>query len=461
MRGGAARHTKDAAFLPAALEILETPPSPTGRLLAALIGGFFVLAVAWALLGKVDIFATAVGRLVPAGKVKIVQSLDPGRVRTIDVQDGDHVRAGQVLIELDPTDTSADRDRLSHDLMAAQLDVARLRALKRAIDMHADPHAIEPPVGATPRDVETANAAMRAQADGQAAKLASLQQQIGAKQAEAAEVSAGIAKLRALMPIAEEKRNRRQTLRDKGYGTTFALLDAEEQVSETHSEIAVQTERGAQVRASRVALEQQRREAGSQYASDILDQLSKAEQRRSDLAGETIKAERKSFDTRLRSPIDGVIEQLAVHSIGGVISPAQRLLNVVPDNQALFVEALVPNRDVGFVHPGQRADIKVETFNFMRYGLLHGVVVSVARDASAPASREATDAPSDTGSTAGSPTYSVRIRLDRATMEIDGRPQPLVPGMAVTAEIGTGRRTIMNYLLSPLARRADESLHER
>jgi len=463
LAGGTPRHAEDAAFLPAALEILETPPSPTGRALAALIIGFFVLSVAWALLGKVDIFATAVGRLVPAGKVKIVQSLDAGRVRAINVQDGDHVRAGQVLIELDPTDTGADRNRLSHDLISAELDVARLRALKRAIDLHGDPHAIEPPAGANPREIQTANAAMHAQADGQAEKVASLQQQISAKQAEAAEVTAGIAKLRAIMPIAEDKRRRRETLRDKGYGTTFALLDAEQQVSETGGEIAVQTQRAAQVRASRAALDQQRREAGSQYASDILDQLSKAEQRRNELAGETIKAERKSFDTRLRSPIDGVVEQLAVHSIGGVISPAQRLLNVVPDNQSLFVEALVPNRDVGFIHPGQRAEIKIETFNFTRYGLLHGEVVSVARDSSPPGLREASDPQAADGaaSAGGSPTYSVRIRLNQATMLIDGKPQPLVPGMAVTAEIGTGRRTIMDYLLSPLARRAEESLHER
>ena len=463
MLGGSEhRHADDAAFLPAALEILETPPSPTGRALAAIIIAFFVLAVAWALLGKVDIFATAIGRLVPAGKVKIVQSLDAGRVRAITVQDGDHVLAGQVLIELDPTDTGADRDRLSHDLVSAELDVARLRALKHAIDGHRAPHAIDVPAGATARDVEMANAAMRAQADGQAEKLAALQQQISQKQAESAEVTAEIGKLNGILPLAEEKRNRRQILRDKGYGTSFAFIDAEQQVSETRNEIAVQMQRAAAVRAGRAALEQQRNEEGSRYASDILEQLSKAEQRRNELSGESIKAERKSGDTKLRSPIDGVVEQLAVHSIGGVISPAQRLLNVVPDNQNLFVEALVPNRDVGFIHPGQRAEIKVETFNFTRYGLLHGEVVSVARDSAPAGAREPLDPQAtDSATVPGSPSYSVRIRLDRNTMVVDGHARPLVPGMAVTAEIVTGRRTIMDYLLSPLARRASESLHER
>ena len=151
-------------FLPAALEVIETPASPTGRAMALAIGGFFVIAVVWACFGKIDIIATAPGRLLPIGRTKLIQPLDAGVVRAIRVQDGDHVRAGQVLIELDPTQTAADSTRVEKDLAQAKLDVARLTALKVAIETHRAPRLV-PPADADPAGVEEARAAMQAQAD--------------------------------------------------------------------------------------------------------------------------------------------------------------------------------------------------------------------------------------------------------------------------------------------------------
>jgi len=446
-------------FLPAALEVLETPPSPAGRATALIIGLFFLIAVSWAFLGKVDVLATATGRLLPAGKIKVVQPLDTGLVRAIHVQDGDHVRAGQLLIELDPTSTGADRDRLTQDLIQTRLEVERLTALKRGVRGDV---ALAAPDGATPTEVAEARAALRAASDQQAAKLADLDQQIGEKRAEAAEVAAETAKNNASLPMLAEKDRLHRQLREKGYGTSFAALDAEQSLSDARHQQSVLTERATQSEAARTALERQRDEAVSQFQAGVLSDLAKAEEKANELSQELIKAQEKSRDTELRAPIDGVVEELAVHTVGGVVTPAQRVLVVVPDSQRLTVEAQLPNRDIGFVHAGQDVAVKVETYNFTRYGMLHGKITEVSRDAFAATDRASDPtAPQQPDRPGASPTYTARISLEKSFMTIDGRRQPLLPGMAVTAEIKTGRRTIINYLLSPLARRANESLHER
>ncbi len=459
------RRDDEREFLPAALEVLETPPSPSGRLLAIIIGAFFAIAVAWAFLGKVDVLATAPGKLLPSGKVKLIQPLDPGVVRAIHVQDGDHVRAGQLLIELDPTASGADRDRLARDLAQTQLEVARLNALKRTAETGGAAGPLIAPAGAASEDIEQARAALRAQIDQQAAKVASLDQQISEKHAEADEVEAQIAKLNASMPMLAEKERLHQRLHDQGYGTSFAFLDAQQQLSEAKRDLVVDAARGDQARAAGASLARQRAQAVSEFAAGVLGDLAKAEEKQNELTQELIKAQQKSGATEMRAPIDGVVEELAVHTVGGVVTPAQRLMIVVPDHQGLTVEAQLANRDVGFIHPGQEVQVKIETFNFTRYGLIPGRVIDVSRDAVAAADRAADESAPPPGAASplsnASPTYVARIALSRSNMVIDGRDQPLLPGMAVTAEVRTGRRTIIDYLLSPLARRGQESLHER
>ncbi len=467
LRGGVARldRADEREFLPAALEILETPPSPTGRALAFIIAAFFLIAVAWAFLGKVDVLATAPGRVLPTGKIKVIQPLDPGIVRAILVQDGDRVRAGQVLIQLDPTATTADRDKLVHDLALAQLDVARLTALKRTAETGSAAAPFIPPPGASADEALQARSALGAQVDAQAAKLSGLDEQIAEKRAEDEEAAAMLAKTNASLPTLVEKARLHKKLHDEGYGTSFAYLDAQEALTDAQHDVAVQQARGVQARASAASLQKQRSQAVSEFAAGVLSDLDKALEKQNELTQDLVKAQQKSAGTEIRAPIDGQVDELAVHTVGGVVTPAQRLLVIVPDDQPLMVEAQLANRDIGFVHAGQDVAVKIETFNFTRYGLIHGKVQSVSRDAVAPADRRTDEgggeSPSAAAPSVGSATYTARIGLDKTVMMVDGREEALLPGMAVTAEIRTGRRTIINYLLSPLARKTSEALHER
>ena len=450
-------------FLPAALEIVETPASPTGRAMALSIGGFFLIAVLWSCFGKVDIITTSPGRLQAIGGTKLIQPLDAGVVRAIKVHDGDHVQAGQVLIELDPTDAGADQSRLAHDLILAQLDVARLTALKRSAETGGAPEALIVPPGATADDKAQVEAALRSQIATQAAKVSALDEQIAENRAEERGVASSIDKINASLPLLLEKRRLRQDLHDRGYGTTFTYLDAQQAVSDAQQDLPVEKARGQQARAAGASLESQRAQAVAEYHQGVLADLAKAEEKDNELTQELVKAKQKTAGAQLVAPTDGVAEDLAVHTVGGVVTPAQQLLVVVPDGVGVTVEAQLANRDVGFVRPGQDVAIKIEAFDFTHYGLVHGKVTAVSRDAFSappPSCAGRADCAAEAAQTA-SPTYVARIALDRADMDIDGHRQPLTPGMAVTAEIKTGRRTIISYLLSPLVRKSSEAMHER
>jgi hemolysin D len=463
------RRGAELEFLPAAVEIIETPASPAGRASAIALVLFLVIAIAWAWFGRVDVIASAPGRIVPAGKVKVLQPLEAGIVSAIHVQDGDHVTAGQVLVELDPTTVRADRDSSSRELLQARLDVARLTALLDDVKTGKGPGAFVPPPDAPPLAVETARAGMVAQAAEQASKLAGIDQQIVEKRAEAQEASALIDKLKASLPFLQERVDLRQQLLEVQYSNRFAYLEAQQQLVEAQHDLVVETQRLREAGAARAALEKNREQARAEYAHSVLDDLGKAQQKADEEAQQLAKAAEKTNETVLKAPVDGMVQQLAVHTVGGVVTPAQPLLVVVPDDHPLVVEAMVRNDDVGFVHVGQEVEVKVETFNFTRYGLIHGQVASLSRAALDDEGRRpdpnATPSPETRQNAepdhATPPAYVAQVSLDKNAIMVEGTQRPLGPGMAVTAEIKTGRRRILEYLLSPLVRQVEESLHER
>ena len=457
-------------FLPAALEVMETPASPTGRAIAATIMLFLVVAVGWSVVGHIDIVAVATGKVVPTGRIKTVQPLETGIVTAILVKDGDHVSAGQVVMRLDQTVATAERNHVGHDLLVSKLDVARLAALRAGLETGSDPDAsFAPPREAPAAQIARTRAAMIEQATAQENKVAAFDQQIAQKVAEAEEIAATIAKLEASLPFVAEQADIRRKAMAIEFGNKIAHLDAQIRLMDQKNELLVQQRRSAETSAARKALERQRQQAQSEYATKVLSDLADAEQKVAGFTEDAIKGDQKLEQELLRAPVDGTVQQLAVHSVGGVVTPAQQVMMVVPTDSHLEVEAMVPNRDIGFVSPNQEAQIKIDTFNFTRYGLLHGTVLTVSHDAIVR------DKPQDKSNPTKSQTaltdssepqgqefvYAAEISLDSTQLEVEGRLVDLTPGMAVTVEIKTGSRRLIEYLLSPLLRYKQESLRER
>jgi hemolysin D len=460
------RTDHELAFLPAALEIMETPPSPIGRMLGASIIALFCIGLGWACVGSVDIIATATGKIVPSASTKLIQPYETGVVRAIHIRDGQHVKKGDVLIELDPTMTEADVDRARSDLIFAELDAARLRALTSTNDNPLDEFKL--PAGIDPTLVEKARQYLKSQLAERNSKLAALDQQRTQKVAERDTIAAGVNKLEATVPLLQERMEIRKYLYGKELGSKITYLSDLQDLVGQQKELLVQQSRLKEADAAIAGLTDARAQAAAEYRRNAFDDLAKADQKVAGLKQDLIKAAKRSNLQALTAPVDGVVQQVTVHTIGGVVTPAQALAVVVPEDGHLEIDAMVNNRDIGFVSEGQDAKIKVDTFSFTRYGLLHGRVISISGDAIV---RDKPTPPTDTagagsGTSSSEPkgqdlSYSARLSLDERSMDIDGREVNLSPGMAVTAEIVTGRRKIISYLLSPIAKYTHDVLHER
>jgi hemolysin D len=460
------RRDEEVAFLPAALEIMETPPAPIGRAIGATIITIFCVALAWASAGTIDIVASAPGKIVPSGRTKIIQPFETGVVRSIRIQDGQAVKAGDVLIELDPTVNAAERDRLRDDLLAEQLNIARLHAALAAGD---DPAAnFLPPAGASPALVSAQRQLLLNQLTEYRAKIAALARQQAQKEAEQATIAATIHKLESTIPVVQQRVDIRKTLMDKELGSKLTYFENLQQLVEQQEDLGVQKSHLHAAEAAAAAIRETRGQAEAEYRRTLSEELAKAEQKANGLAQDLIKAEQKTKLQVLTTPVDGVVQQLAIHTVGGVVTPAQALLVIVPSDSSIEIEAMISNRDIGFVHAGQDAEIKIDTFNFTRYGLLHGHVLSVSQDAVIRDRKQdrADDRGLGTQNETSEPrgqelNYTARISLDRTWMQIDERMINLSAGMAATVEIKTGSRTIMSYVMSPILRYRNEALRER
>jgi hemolysin D len=461
------RDREELEFLPAALEIVETPASPAGRGSAWTIMAVFLAAIVWTCFGQLDIVATAAGKIIPTGKTKQIQPFETSVVRAIHVADGQRVKAGEVLIDLDPTINQADRDHLQHDVIMSELDVARLRA---ALATDKDPQAeFHPPTGATADMIKTQKQFLHDQYEEQRAKLAALEGQRAQKAAERNTVAATIEKLQATLPVLKQRLDIRQTLYDHETGSKANYLELLQSYVEQQKEVEVQKSHLQESEAALAAITQTRDQTAAEFRRTRYTELVDAERKAHGFKEDLIKAQEKTRLQQLTSPVDGTVQQLAVHTVGGVVTPGQVLLVVVPADTKLQIEAMVSNHDIGFVREGQDAQIKVDTFSFTRYGLLHGNVLSVSRDAIVR------DKPQDKSGGNGTPgaeadsseprgqdmSYSARVSLDRTQMDIEERTVDLSPGMAVTVEIKTGSRRVISYLLSPLLKFKQQALRER
>lgn len=455
---------EDLAFLPAALEIVETPPSPTGRAIALTIVAVFSAALIWACVGMVDIVAVASGKIVPSDRTKTIQPFETGVVRAIRVREGESVKAGTVLVELDPTMSGAELGHLKSDLMAAQLDVARLRAaLGGKNELTAFAAIADAPIDL----IEMHRRFLVSQVTEQNAKLAAIGSQVAQKEAERSTIKAAIEKLEAISTPLQERVGIREQLYNKELGSKLQYLSELQELVGQRKEILVQRSRQSEADAAIDALIETRNKTIAEYERALLTDLAKAEQKAAGLEQDIIKAQQRTSLQSLTTPVDGVVQQLSIHTIGGVVTPAQTLMLIVPADGKLEIEAMISNRDIGFIAVNQDAAIKVDAFNFTRYGLLQGKLLSVSQDAII---RDKPDKPNDrsqgTEASSSEPKgqeliYAARVSLDRTHMDVENKRVNLSPGMAATVEIKTGSRSIISYLLSPLVRYKHESLHER
>jgi hemolysin D len=440
---GAKRHasrprTVETEFLPAALEVRDTPPSPVGRAILWTLAGLLAGALAWATASEVDIVAVAPGRIVPGDRCKVVQPLEAGIVRWIGVRDGDRVHEGRPLVALDDEAARADVIRLGHELELARDEAARLRQLAElAANPASAPDALD---GVLDEALATRWLA-------QAGRLATLEAERVRRAAEREAASLLAEKLAALLPFLERRAQDQAPLAERRLVPEQQHRDTQQALLESRRELDVQRQRVAVAEAAVDAAAAQAREARAEFRRAVVEQRQEAERRVAALEQEHVKALARLQARLLTAPADGVVQQLAMHTVGGVVTPAQPLLVVVPDGTGMEVEAAIANRDIGFVAPGQAAEVKLEAFPFTRYGTVRGTVAQVSRDA-------VTDEKLGL-------VYKATVRLERDHLGHGEERLALGPGMSATVEVRTGSRPLIDFLLSPLRQRVGEAARER
>ncbi|VAX12448.1 hypothetical protein MNBD_GAMMA24-153 [hydrothermal vent metagenome] len=432
---------KELEFLPAVLEIQETPASPLGRTMALVIMLLFVLAVIWATLGKIDIIAVAQGKIIPSSHSKTIQPLEAGVIDRIYVHEDQYVNKGDPLVDMDSTASKADTGRLENELKAAQIEAARLRALL------AGKSGFTAPDGVDRKIVLLQIRLLKDQLREHQARMASARSLVKQRQAAMEMAQVNIENLEKSVALLEERSHAISEMLAKKYASRMKYLEIEQQRLEKVQALAAEKKKRQQDEAALDEAGKQREAIRSEFYKTSRSQLSDAQNRIRSKREELVKARNRTTWQHLVSPIDGLVQQLAVHTVGGVVTPAQQLMVVVPRKDKLEIEAWVQNKDIGFVDPGQEVEIKVEAFPFTRYGLIAGKVVSLSKDA-VPLK--------DVGY-----VYAARVSMARTTMNAGDKVIELSPGMNVSVEVKTGKRRVLEFILSPLLRGIQETAHER
>lgn len=443
---GPAYQRLEAQFLPAALSLQETPISPAPRVAMWVLIAFSVCALLWTVFGQIDIVATAQGKIVPNERTKTIQSFDRATVKGIFVEDGQHVKAGQRLLEFDETITASERDRLTRELAGARLQVIRGKGVLTAMDTGKLPTLQRPDGTPDPLWDET-NRLLAGTYREYADKMTRLESDQAQHAAELQTTKEMVRKLEMTLPLVSKQADDYKSLSQENFVSNHSYLEKEQARIEMQADLLTQRSRVKELSAALQSAQVAKEALVSETRRVQLDSINDGMVKANSLEQQLKAADSRNQQNILTAPVDGTVQQLAVHTIGGVVKEADPLMLIVPSEDAVEIEATLENKDIGFVKPGQIAEVKVETFQYTKYGTIPAKVLSVSHDAINDEKKGL--------------IYTARIKMARGTIEVDGQQVRLSPGMAVDLEIKTGKRRVIEYFLSPLMQYEHESLKER
>jgi hemolysin D len=473
----AARGAGAQDFSPAAMDVIETPPSPIRTTIMLTICALFATAIVAAMLLEVDIHAVGPGRVEAVGRSKIIQPLDDGKVNAIFVSNGSHVAKGAQLILLDSTEVLAGKRENEQQYAEQRAEIARRQAAIDAAETLTSHHSprINFPVDIDSDIQERERAVLDTDLRQLRASVDSLDAKLAESLTQAKALESTIVVQKELIETLRQRLSMRESLEAQHWETQANVLDAAETLNREKTSLTDHAGQLQQALAAAKSAAAQKAETIAKFISDNGQAIEAAAAKRDNSREELVKSVEKAAHTVVVAPVDGTVQELTVTTIGQVLNHGQQLMTVVPDAQPIEVEALVSNTDIGFVGEGQPAVIKVDTFPFSIYGTVSGKVSHVSKDAvyagnirqALPTASQAAQPEGaeglDNSSVPGTRdlVFPVTITLDQTKMEVRGKDVALSPGMTVSADILTGRRRIIDYLLAPLREISSNAIHER
>ena len=431
-------------FLPSMTISMQRQPSKFARLISLLIMLFVAITILWLFLSKVDIVVSAQGKVVPSGQIKTVQVAQQGVVKSILVKDGQFVEQGQPLIEMDATNTDADEKQLLNKLQKAQLTVDRLKVeLGQKDEALFGEKILNSELVTTERSLLKANQVQFAEQN----KQLRFERDQARATLEAARLE--VSKLDSEIEFGQKQFDQKQRQAAEGLIPRNEVESAEMSLQSNRNEREVQLKRVGEASSRYESAKEKLQASLADYHSELYQQLAQSEHELQVVMQDMVKAEQIKGLQILRSPVDGVVQQLAVHTVGAVVTRADQLLVIIPEGATLEVEASVLNQDIGFVDTTQAVNVKVDAFEYTRYGMITGELDWVASDAVLDDKK--------------GPVYPARIKLSSFSLprKVNNREAHIQTGMNVTADIVIGQRRLIEYFSGPLLRYKDESLNER
>jgi len=432
-------------FDPDILRLQQQHPSPLPRAmlwsLFALLGGLLL----WAVFGRLDIIAVAHGRLVPHSALKIIQAPDSGIVKELLVHEGDIVRTGHIVARMDEIFSEADSRTLTTELALKQLQLQRIDAelqQKKLVALPGYPPELFSKV--LKQYQAHRQALLDALASARAARAKAEQDLKGALETRR--------KLEETLPMYQQQNRAFQKLVKKEYVSQLAASEKSRELIEKKQDLRAQRHRVKSLRAAMLEADKQVKQITSSYHEKLHDERITTEEEYRKLEQQLKKQTHRHALLEVRAPQDGIVKELAIHTPGAVVSPGTTLMTLVPENDPLEAEVWVSQVYVGFVRPGQQAQVKLTAYSFQKYGMLDGRVEQISPDAVDPEETMRT----------GTKGYRTTIALRGNELKsYTGKRYKLTPGMQVSAEIDLGNRSVIEYLLSPIRKTVEEAGRER
>lgn len=435
-------NAKEKEFLPAILEVTETPASPVGRMVLWSLFLAVTIALLWSVFGYVDEVAVATGKVVPAGQVKTIQAEDKGVVRKIYVKEGQKVKAGDLLVELDQTTTEADLQAIRKEIAYYALETERLLA-----EQQGGGFSPTSKPGLDPKDLSFQLQLYQTRNNEYQAKLLAAQMSVAQQESSLRSAEAQAVKYQELLRIARDQEDRVEQLLADNAIALFQVMSYRSSRIQMENNLSSQQSEVVRLEAALAQSNQQLAGVMAEHAKDLATKLVEDRRQLANYEEQLKKAEERNRLSRIVSPVDGRVGQLAVHTVGGVVTEAQPLMVIVPEGVTMEVEAWAANKDIGFIRAGQEAEIKIETFNFQKYGTIKGIVQEVSPDAVEDKEKGR--------------VYRVLLTLDKDNVLVGDSLVNLTVGMTATADIKIREKRVIEYFLDPFRKYQNEALRER
>lgn len=436
---------QETEFLPAILEVTETPPSPTGRLVMWSIMGMLVIAILWGFFGTINEVAVAPGKVIPVGQIKTVQVKNKGVIKEIYVQEGDHVEAGQKIVVLDPTSTDADKDSLAKRAAYYKLDIQRLEAEMNGTGFvpSADPNL-------QTSDISAEQSLYMSRTAQHSSEVEAARKAIDQKQAALQEERTNLDKFNSMLEVAREKESRLEALVSENAVSEFQLLEQRSQRINIEKTAAAQAGAIAKAEGELAEAKSKLDTVDASYKKDIMASLVESRKQYYAATEELVKADENQRLAIITAPCAGRVYNLSVHTVGGVVTDAQPLMYIVPEDAELALEVWASNDDIGFIKNGMEAEVKVDTFNFQKFGMVNAVVDEIAANAY-----------DDKADHEKNQRYRLLLKMENDSLDVMGEDKKLLPGMHVNAEIKTREKRIIDFFMDPFKKYTSEALRER